>query len=392
VKTNLIRNGSLKADQFTESVIREMTRLAIKLKAVNLGQGIPDFPAPNILKHKATEAIFADLNQYAITWGDPLLRTALANKYQRDYQLKVNPETDITVVCGATEGMVVAMLALVDPGEEVIVFEPFYENYGPDAILSGATPKYVRLHEPDWRFDIKELEKAFNDRTRAIIINTPHNPTGVVFGNEELSAIAQLCQKWGVIAITDEIYEHILYDGRKHACMGALPGMEELTVTVNSLSKTFSITGWRVGWVIANAAMTSSIRKVHDFLTVGAPAPLQRASVTAINLGEEYYRELAEEYEERREHLLATLTQAGIPFFNPEGAYYVFSNISKFGFPNDVAFTKHLVENVGVAVVPGSSFYGDREAGKNHIRFCFSRRMDTLVEARSRLLKGQLTL
>ena len=390
MKTNLRRNGSLKADQFTESVIREMTRLAIKHGAVNLGQGIPDFPAPEILKQKATEAIFADINQYAITWGDQLLRTAIAEKYQRDYQMKVNPETDITVVCGATEGMVVAMLSLVDPGEEVIVFEPYYENYGPDAILSGATPRYVRLHEPDWRFDQKDLERAFNDRTRAIIINTPHNPTGVVFGKEELSAIAQLCQKWGVIAITDEIYEHIIYDGRKHVAMGTLPGMEDLTVTVNSLSKTFSITGWRVGWVIANAAMTSSIRKVHDFLTVGAPAPLQRASVTAINLGEEYYQELAQEYEERRTHLLETLTQVGIPFFNPEGAYYVFSNISKFGFENDVTFTKHLVENVGVAVVPGSSFFGDRADGKDYIRFCFSRRMETLVEARNRLLKGQL--
>jgi len=390
VKTNLKRNGSIKADQFTESVIREMTRLAIKLGAVNLGQGIPDFPAPEILKHKAAEAIYAELNQYAITWGDPLLRTAIANKYQRDYQMKVDPENDVTVVCGATEGMVVAMLALVDPGEEVIVFEPYYENYGPDAILSGATPRYVRLHEPGWRFDQQELENAFNDRTRAIIINTPHNPTGVVFGKEELSAIAQLCQKWGVIAITDEIYEHIIYDGHKHIPMATLPGMEDLTVTVNSLSKTFSITGWRVGWVIANAAMTSSIRKVHDFLTVGAPAPLQRACVTAINLGEEYYRELAQEYVERREHLLETLTQVGIPFFNPEGAYYVFSNISKFGFENDVAFTKHLVEKVGVAVVPGSSFFGDRAAGKNYIRFCFSRRMDTLLEGRKRLLKGQL--
>jgi aminotransferase len=384
------RTSSKKASQFKESVIREMSRLAVKHGAVNLGQGIPDFPCPTELKEVAAKALFDDINQYAITWGDRHFRSAIAQKMMRDYAMPVDPETEITVTCGATEAMVSAMLAVVDPAEEVIVFEPFYENYGPDAILSGATPRYVSLHPPDWQFNEKELETAFNDKTRAIIVNTPHNPTGVVFNKEQMQAIARLCQMWGVLAITDEIYEHILFDGAKHIVLATIPGMEDLTVTINSLSKTYSVTGWRVGWAIAKPELTSAIRKVHDFLTVGAPAPLQRAGVAAVNLPKQYYDELSAEYIERRKHLLDTLQTVGIPFFSPEGAYYVFSDISKFGHESDIAFTKYLVEKVGVAVVPGSSFFRPSQSASKYVRFCFSRTIKTLEAARERLVKAKL--
>jgi aspartate/methionine/tyrosine aminotransferase len=301
--------------------------------------------------------------------------------------LNVDPETDITVTCGATEAMVATMIALCDPGDEVVVFEPFYENYGPDAILSGATPRYVKMHPPDWNFNAADLEKAFSDKTRAIILNTPHNPTGKVFSKEEMEQIAQLCQKWGVLAFTDEIYEHILYDGEKHHAIAAVPGMEDLTVTINSLSKTYSVTGFRVGWAIAPKELTLAIRKVHDFLTVGAPAPLQRAGVTAVNLEQRYYDELASEYEQRRKYMLETLDQVGIEYYVPKGAYYVFCDISHFGFENDMEFTKHLCADIGVAVVPGASFFGPSELSHRYVRFCFSRKMETLQAARERLLK-----
>ncbi len=379
--------GSLKANQFKESVIREMTRLAAQHKAINLAQGLPDFPCPLELKEAAIKAILDDINQYAITWGDKVLREAIAEKTKRCVGLDVDAEKHITVTCGATEAMVAAMLALVDPDEEVIVFEPFYENYGPDAILSGARPKYVKLNPPNWDFDENELKEAFNDKTRAIIINTPHNPTGKVFNRDELNHIAALCQKHGVLAITDEIYEHILYDGAQHIAMATLPGMEDLTVTINSLSKTYSATGWRVGWAIAHDDLTLPIRKVHDFLTVGAPAPLQRAAAQAINLKEKFYLELHDEYEERRRVMLNILDEAGIPYFRPQGAYYTFCDVSKFGFKDDLAITKHLVKEIGVAVVPGSSFFRRSEEGNNFIRFCFSRQMDTLMAARERLVK-----
>lgn len=387
MQPKLMITASSKAKQFQESVIREMTRLAALHKAVNLAQGLPDFPCPQELKDAAIESINKDINQYAITWGDRVLREAIAKKSKSYLSLEVDSETDITVTCGATEAMIATMLALVDPDDEVIVFEPFYENYGPDAILSGAKPKYVSLSPPDWSFDPSALAKAFNDKTRAIIINTPHNPTGKVFSKEELTEIAKLCQKWGVIAITDEIYEHILYDGHKHIAPAAIDGMQDLTITINSLSKTYSVTGWRVGWAIAPEAMTKSIRKVHDFLTVGSPAPLQRAGALAINLPESFYKELEDEYVERRKHLLETLDQCGFDYFKPEGAYYAFSNIEKFGFENDVELTKHLVQEIGVAVVPGSSFFADREKGSKYIRFCFSRKQETLDAARQRLLK-----
>lgn len=381
------KTGSLKASQFKESVIREMTRLAAQHKAVNLAQGLPDFPAPLELKEAAIKAILDEINQYAITWGDRPFREAIAEKTKRYLGMAVDPEKNITVTCGATEAMVASMLALVDPDEEVIVFEPFYENYGPDAILSGAVPRYIKLNPPNWEFNEEELKNAFNEKTRAIIVNTPHNPTGKVFRKEELELIGSLCQKWGVLCFTDEIYEHILYDGAKHIAMATIPGMEDLTVTINSLSKTYSITGWRVGWAIAHEDLTLPIRKVHDFLTVGAPAPLQRSGATAVNLPEKFYTELHEEYQTRREVMLDILDEVGIPYYKPEGAYYVFCDVSGFGYKDDIAITKHLVKEVGVAVVPGSSFFRKSEEPGKYIRFCFSRQMETLTEARQRLKK-----
>lgn len=377
--------ASQKAIQFHESVIREMSRLAAQHKAVNLAQGLPDFPCPSELKEAAMRALFDDVNQYAITWGDRLLRQAIADKSSKYLRMKIDPEANITVTCGATEAMVATMLALVDPGEEVVVFEPYYENYGPDSILSGATPRYVPMHPPNWTFEEKDLERAFNNHTRAIIINTPHNPTGKVFTRQELESISKLCQKWGVYAFTDEIYEHILYDGNEHVAIGSLPGMEDLTVTINSLSKTYSVTGWRVGWAIAPEDITNSIRKVHDFLTVGAPAPLQRAGVCAINMEQKYYDELNLEYADRRELMLNILDEANIPYFKPQGAYYTFCDISRFGYKTDMAFTKHLVKDIGIAVVPGASFFGDSALKHNYVRFCFSRKAETLEAARQRL-------
>ncbi len=276
--------GSRKALQFTESVIREMTRLSEAHGGVNLSQGFPDFPAPAAVKEAACAAINADVNQYAVTWGARPLREAIAQSFTRRYGVEVEADRQVTVCCGATEAMMSTMTAIIDPGDEVIVFEPFYENYGPDAILSGATPRYVTLHEPDWTFDPDELAEAFNAKTKAIIINTPNNPTGKVFTRQELETIAALCQKWDAIAISDEIYEHIIYDGHRHIPIATIPGMADRTVTLNSLSKTYSVTGWRVGWTISPPSLTGAIRKVHDFLTVGAPAPLQAAGAVALSL------------------------------------------------------------------------------------------------------------
>lgn len=388
MQSQLQRIASAKASQFQESVIREMSRLAAKHKAVNLAQGLPDFPCPPELKVAGADALNDNINQYAVTWGDALLRQAIAEKCKQYSSMTVDPDSEITVTCGATEAMVATMLALVDPSDEVIVFEPFYENYGPDAILCGATPKYVSMNPPNWDFDPAELEKAFSDKTRAIILNTPHNPTGKVFTKEEMQLIAKLCQKWGVLAVTDEIYEHILYDGAEHYSIASFPGMEGLTVTINSLSKTYSVTGWRVGWAIASKELTLPIRKVHDFLTVGSPAPLQRAGVTALKMPASYYEGLTTEYTESRKYMLETLDMIGIPYFQPKGAYYVFCDISSLGYDNDLQFTKYLVEELGVAVVPGASFFGPKaERGRNYVRFCFSRQMSTLVAGRERLSK-----
>jgi len=376
---------SQKSLRFTESVIREMTRLANQHGAVNLSQGFPDFAAPDVIKEAAARAVAADVNQYAITWGAKSLRDALVAKQQRFTGLTFDPEREITVCCGSTECMAAVMLALVDPGDEVIVFEPYYENYGPDAILSGAVPRFVRLREPDWSFDPADLAAAFNARTRAIVVNTPNNPTGKVFSRAEMEQIAALCRKWDVIAVTDEIYEHILYDGAEHVSMAALDGMRERTVTVSGLSKTWSVTGWRVGWCLAPSDLTNAIRKVHDFLTVGAPAPLQEAAAVALAMPQEYFRRLADNYRERREFLVPVLQQAGFKPIPPRGAYYVMTDISDFGFPDDVSFARWLVAEGGVAAVPGSSFYSDPAAGSQRLRFHFARKRETLEAAAERL-------
>jgi len=371
--------------QFTESVIREMTRLAVRYKAVNLAQGFPDFPAPEAIKEAARDAIARDVNQYAITWGAPSLRQAIARKFERDYGVKVDPETQVCVTCGSTEAMIASMLAVVNPGDEVVVFEPFYENYGPDAVLAGARPKYVRLREPDWSFDRGELAAAFTTKTRAVIINTPHNPTGKVFSYEELKLVADLCQKYNAIAITDEIYEHILYDQAVHVPMATIDGMQDRTITINALSKTYSLTGWRVGWAIADTKIIDGIRKVHDFLTVGAAHPLQEAGAVALELPAQYYVDLAREYRERRDFLQQALEAAGFRCFRPAGAYYIMTDISAFGFENDAAFATHLVREVGVAAVPGSSFYHRSQDGHARMRFAFPKRQETLQAAAERL-------
>ncbi len=376
---------SAKSLAFTESVIREMTRLANRFGAVNLAQGFPDFEAPEAVKEAACAAIRADVNQYAVTWGAPNLRRAIAEKALWANGLTVDPERHVTVCCGATEAMLSTLLAIVDPGDEVIVFEPFYENYGPDAILCGATPRFVRLAEPDWTFDAGELRRAFGPRTRAVVLNTPNNPTGKVFSREELGAIGALCQEWGVVAVADEIYEHVLYDGETHVSIASLPGMEELSVTINSLSKTYSVTGWRVGWAIAGETLTSAIRKVHDFVTVGAAAPLQEAGAQAMRLPRSYYADLARSYVSKRDRLIGILEGAGFGVFRPRGAYYVMTDISGFEHESDVAFARFLVEHVGVAAVPGSSFYREGSAGRERLRFNFCKRESTLDAAAERL-------
>ena len=384
---------SHKATQFTESVIREMTRLAIQHGAINLSQGFPDFAAPEVLKKAAADAIFADVNQYAITWGAKKFRDAIAEKTRKFVGIDVDPEREITVCCGSTEGMIDVLLAVINPGDEVIVFEPFYENYGPDAIISGATPRYVQLRDPDWSFDEAELAAAFNNRTKAIIINTPNNPTGKVFTRPELETIARLCMKWDVLAITDEIYEHIIYDGKQHISPVTLDGMRERTIVVNGMSKTYSVTGWRVGYIIAPENINGAIRKMHDFMTVGAPAPLQEAGAVALGLPDSYYVELAAHYQARRDRLLDVLHAAELQPFVPGGAYYIMCNIAplreRFGLPNDVEFTRFLVKNIGVAAVPASSFFRNPESGKNLIRFTFCKKESTLAAAAERLIKLQ---
>jgi len=369
----------------TESVIREMTRLAMHHQALNLAQGYPDFAAPEVLKRAAAEAIAGDVNQYAITWGARPLRHAIAAKYHRTYGMEYDPEREITVCCGATEGMIAALMAVVDPLDEVVLFEPFYENYGPDAALCGAVPRYVELRAPGWTFDPDELRRAFSPRTKAIILNTPNNPTGKVFTRDELELIGGLCQEFDALAITDEIYEHILYDGAQHVPMASLPGMRQRSILVNSMSKTYSVTGWRVGWVLASADLTDSIRKVHDFLTVGAAAPLQQAGAVALSLPDDYYAGLAIEYASRRDHILATLKDAGFGCYTPRGAYYVMTDTSAFGFPDDLTFVRYLMETLAVAAVPGSSFYARPCGGAQQVRFCFCKKYETLELARQRL-------
>jgi aminotransferase len=379
-----------KVEHFTESVIREMTRQAMVHNAVNLAQGFPDFPAPAEIKKAAQDAVAADVNQYTITWGAKKLRDAIARQMKAWQGVGVDPEKQVTVCCGSTEAMISTLMAVCNTGDEVVIFEPYYENYGPDSILSGAKPRFVKLRPPtgansEWTFDERELRAAFHRNTKAIIVNTPNNPTGKVFTRAELELIRDLCVQFDVLAITDEIYEHILYAGTKHISIASLPGMEERTITINGMSKTYSVTGWRVGWTIAPPTIADAIRKVHDFLTVGAPAPLQEAGAAALSLPESYYKNLAEGYRKRRDRLIPALEDAGFRCFRPRGAYYVMTDIGKFGFSDDVTFTKYLVSEIGVAAVPGSSFYRDPKDGAQQVRFAFCKRDETLDEAAKRL-------
>jgi aminotransferase len=385
------RHVSQKSLLFTESVIREMTRLCIAehgSDCVNLAQGFPDFAAPAELKEAAVNAIREDFNQYATTWGAKAMRDAIARKTQHFRGMAVDPETEITVCCGVTEAMLSSSLAVLDPGDEVIIFEPFYENYGPDCILSGATPIVVPLIPPDWHFDQEQLRRAFNRKTRAIVINTPHNPTGKVYSRAELEFIARLCQEFDVLAITDEIYEHLVYRG-EHQSIALIPGMRERTITISGLSKTYSVTGWRLAYAIAPEPITSAIRKVHDFVTVGAPHPLQVAAATALAFPDGYYVELLGGYRERRDFLLEILEGAGFRSYPPDGAYYVMTDISRFN-EDDVSLAHRMVREVGVATVPGSSFYLDPDRGRRQIRFSFPKKMETLRRAADRLARLRL--
>ena len=369
---------------FTESVIREMTRIATMHQAVNLAQGFPDFPMPELMKEAACTAIRGDINQYAVTWGTPVLRQAIAEKYRRWYDMEVDPDLNVTVTCGATEAMASVFMALLNPGDEVIVPEPFYENYGPDAILAGAKPVFVPFERPDWRLDPDRLRKAFNKNTKAIIVNTPHNPTGRVLSRDEMSMIAQLCIEHDAWAITDGPYEHMVYAGHHHE-IATWPGMRERTITISSLSKTWSATGWRIGWIIAPPAQTSPIRKIHDFLTVGAPAPLQTAAAVGFAFGPDYYNQFTEDYRKRRAFLSDVLKEAGFEFAMPEGAYYIFADFSKISDLDDVTFAKWMTQEIGVATVPGSSFFSRKEDGRIYTRFAFCKKQSTLDDAAERL-------
>jgi aminotransferase len=376
---------------FADSVFGEMTRLAKLHNAINLSQGFPDFEAPQAVKDAACTAIQAEQNQYAPPYGTAALQDAIAADFRRRFGVPVIPAEQVTVCCGSTEAMIAVMLSCIDPGDEVIVFEPFYENYGPDAILAGATPRYVRLHEPDWSFDPGELKRAFNNRTRAIVINTPNNPTGKVFTREELLAIAEHCQRWDVLAIADEIYDRIVYRGHAHVPIASLPGMADRTVTTNGLSKTYSVTGWRIGWAISPPPLTGGIRKLHDFLTVAAPTPFHDAGVAAFSLPDTFYLQLAADYQAKRDLMLDILQRHGFEPFAPAGAYYVMAGVGQFGFASDSEFAHHLVKDIGVATVPGSSFYADPAKAPRMLRFCFSKRDETLHEADRRLARLSIT-
>ena len=379
---------SAKAASFTELVIREMNRLAVQHGAVSLAQGFPDFACPPELKDAAARAVHDDINQYAITWGAKALRDAIATSTPAHFPSwdAIDPETMVTVTCGATEAMVAAMLGLLDPGDEVVVFEPYYENYGPDAILSGAVPRYVTLHEPDWSIDPDELRAAFGPRTGAIVVNSPHNPTGKVFTRAELELIASLCIEYDALALTDDIYEHIVFEG-EHIPLATLPGMAERTVSIHSMSKSYSVTGWRIGWTIAAPDLSIGIRRVHDFLTVGAAAPLQAAAVVALGFPAAYYDQLAADYRARRDLLLPALRAAGFRLDEPDGAYYVMTDIRDLTDEDDVTFAMRLIREPGVAGVPGSSFFSRPELGRTKLRFAFPKRTETLEAAAERLAR-----
>ena len=373
--------NALRTLTFSESVIREMTRVANEHGAVNLSQGFPDFPMPSVMKDAACAAIHNDINQYATTWGSKKLRDAITGKYDRRYGMSVDPEREITVTCGATEAAASVFLALLNPGDEVLIFEPFYENYGPDAILCGATPVFVPLTPPEWKFDEAALRAAVTPRARALVLNSPHNPTGHVFSRAELEAIARVCIEHDLMVFTDDPYEYIIFSG-EHIPIATIPGMRDRTVTISSLSKTFSITGWRIGYAIANAERTSAIRKVHDFLTVGAPAPLQDAAAIGYSFDDSYYAKLAGGYKAKREFLSGALREAGFKFATPDGAYFIMADFSGLDDRDDVTFAKWMTKEIQVATVPGSSFYRPGAAeGKRYIRFAFCKKHETLERA-----------
>ena len=382
---------SKRVQGFTESVIREMTRVNNQYGGVNLAQGMPNFPPPKELLEAAHRAIDGDFHQYAITWGTPRLRTAVADKYRKVYGMEVDPERNVTVCCGSTETMLSTLLAVLNPGDEVIVFEPFYENYGPGCIISAAEPVFVPLEPPDFSFDPDRLAKAVGPRTKAIIFNSPNNPTGKVFTRQELQLIADLCLKHDLLAITDEIYEHIIFDGQTHTPIATLPGMAERTVTISGISKSYSVTGWRVGYAVASPEISLGIRRAHDFVTVGAPHPLQEAAVTALTLPDSYYVWLREMYQAKRDLLLGLIEAAGFVAYKPRGAYYILTDaahfLRRFRCEDAAAFAMYLVKEVGVTTVPGSSFYAHPELGRTKIRFCFPKTDDMLQEAGRRLQK-----
>lgn len=376
---------SSKLNHLTESVIREMTRVSNQHGAINLSQGYPDFDPPAELLAAAQVALRSGYNQYAITWGSPRFRQALARKQSRYMNMAIDPDQHITVTCGSTEAMMAAMLTVCDPGDKVVIFSPFYENYGADTVLSQAQPIYVSLYPPDFQFDIDELRQAFQQGAKALVLCNPSNPAGKVFTRDELVAIADLVKEFDAFVITDEVYEHIIYEPHRHTYIATLPGMFERTLSCSSLSKTYAITGWRLGYVIAAPEISNGIRKVHDFLTVGAPAPLQEAAVTALEFPESYYQQLQTDYDHRRKLFLSYLDRIGVEYTDPEGAYYVLMDISPFDFSDDTAFCHWLVKEVGVAAVPGSSFFDEPV---NHlIRFNFAKRDETLSAAGERLLK-----
>ncbi len=382
---------SQRVQGFTESVIREMTRVVSQLGGVNLAQGMPNFPPPPELIEAAHRAIDGDFHQYAITWGASSLRAAIADKYRAFYGMDVDPERHVTVCCGATETMLATLLAVLNPGDEIIIFEPFYENYGPGCIISGAQPVFVPLEPPDFGFDPDRLRQAVSPRTRAIVFNSPNNPSGKVFSRAELQTIADLCLEHDLLAITDEIYEHIVFDGLGHTPIATLPGMADRTITISGISKSYSVTGWRVGYAVAPEELSVGIRRAHDFVTVGAPHPLQEAAVTALRLPLEYYARLRDAYQARRDLLWGYVERAGFVAWKPQGAYYILTDVTRFmkatGIQDDYAFAMYLIKEVGVATVPGSSFYAHTDLGLTKIRFCFPKTDDMLREAGERLQK-----
>ncbi len=393
-KISLQSKLSDKSTRFSESVIRGMTQLCLRYNAINLSQGTPAYQPPPEVKIAAIEAIQEGYNQYSITWGAPSFREAIAQKMTTFNDILTDPNKNVTVTCGSTEGMLSSLLAIINAGDEIIIFEPFYENYGPDTIISGAKPVYVALQEtptPDgtvhFTYDPAELQEAFSANTKAIVINTPNNPLGKVFTLDELQEIADLCCAYDCLAITDEIYEHMIYDEKPHISIGSLPEMRDRTITVSGLSKAYSMTGWRLGYVIAPEVLTNAIRKMHDFLTVGAPHPLQRAGVVALNLPLSYHKDLVEKYDKNRKRLVNDLTKAGFLCHQPEGAYYIMTDITDFGFPDDTTFAHWLVKEIGVGGVPGSSFYSRPHLGKTKFRFMFSMADDILAEAAERLMQ-----